>query len=161
MTYPTSQIILETWNSFNMTDIYNQRSGLSIEDTKQSTIIGLILKDIKFVLGIDRSIVQDQERSWMKFNTEILLVSRLLIQSIIKEETGLNTRWHSNCELEIEYLTESELEDAHTRKTVIKKKKMEEYERLLKEKGAEPIQYEPWRVKPSRKTWAGKRHVAS
>ena len=81
-------------------------------------LVDLVVKDINFVKSMDRSIVEDQERTWLSFSVPISQDIKYLLPRIVKEKTGLMSGWDKNNDLVIEFFGEDELAEVRHRKAL-------------------------------------------
>jgi len=94
---------------------------LTLEGCTQS-----VLKDIKWVMNLDRNIIRDQERYWIRFKSSASPEIREALPVIILKETGRPIRWIAANEIEIELLDEDERAEVQHQKKLAREKAVRE-----------------------------------
>lgn len=122
------------------------QTQLTLEGCTQS-----VLKDIKWVMSLDRNIIRDQERYWIRFKSSASPEIREALPAIILKESGRPIRWIATNEIEIELLDEDERAEVHHQKKLAREKEVRE---LIEYQKLHP-------PKPPARPWRGSRHSRS
>jgi len=104
----------------NCCKIDNKEENLNKKLNKKLTteeVVDLIVKDIEFHNNIERKIIEEQERTWLKFMRPIPRKVKKEIPSIIKEKTGNRVKWLKDGCLVVEFFSEDELAEIRHRRT--------------------------------------------
>ena len=106
-----------------------------------------VLKDLKFILSMDKKILQDQERYWLSFPFNIPYGIQKELLEIIHIKTGKTLRWISDREIEIELLKPDDLAEVKCRKKLEHEKREQELKKLIEYQKLHPSSS----LKPSRR----------
>jgi len=123
---------------------------LTLEGCTQS-----VLKDIKWVMSLDRNIIRDQERYWIRFKSSASPEIREALPAIILKESGRPIKWIATNEIEIELLDEDERAEVHHQKKLAREKAEREVRELIEYQKLHPPKPQP--ARPLR----GSRHSRS
>ena len=87
-------------------------------------VVYYIIKDIDFHNNIERKILEEQERTWLKFTREVPRKVKKEVPPIIKEKRGNRVRWLKDGCLVLEFFSKDELAEIRHRRS--QKKPVEE-----------------------------------